>query len=319
MKIGNISGSKCLFYYFKVCGLAPINLNIEISRDTNDQQYYYKFVDSLSSVLYNVSLTIGLIISNFIAIYNYFYEVDRQNEFIYHMTNICGVLGATYIIIVFCLKRNKQISAWNEISEKMNIDISEETTKFAKIKLAIFVYAFNWFGSTISVISLHDFGYATFLLSMNVCHLVITSVALQYCIIVEIIGHLFTKLNKNLKNLKKIHGNDVIIANELSRLWLLHVDLARISLKVSSFYSMSVIPIIVNGLLIPTTIVYATIAKPIILIGNFNLIVNDYVSGILFTLTYLCSIAMLTSSVTATIDQVQENYNFVFVEIFFEL
>ncbi|XP_058808324.1 putative gustatory receptor 28b [Phymastichus coffea] len=142
-------------------------------------------------------------------------------------------------------------------------------------------------------------------LSMNICHFVVASVAMQYWIVVTIAKQLRASLNAKLSGCS-MHADGFAsvlqVEDKLSRFWQLHVQLDKLSRDISAFYSLSVLLTVTNALLVTTSVIYDIIAKPMV-IRDDRLAISDYLRGLCFIFPYLYSVVMLTSRATAAVNE----------------
>lgn len=284
-----------LYYYFKGCGLATININDKLL-----------FVGSKCGILYNVTLIIALLImyyAIFIKSFARFPAVIRVrfDRIIDIVHTSLAAISASFILIVHCVQQKKISTLANEILAIGNafpISNQHYSSLDKKTKAIFLANCFTWILIlvTTDVTSWGNFIYFT---CLYMCNFVITFTLIQYSMILKIIQYFFKSLNLRLSN-TSIYSFKI---EQFSKLRESYFALSDISEELSKFYSLPTMFCL--SYIFVTLIFFAhLITKPVLLwsgeISNFQIC-----HCIFRIFHYFVSLAILTSSVSDAVSEVR--------------
>lgn len=292
--------SKSLSLYFAISGGAPIAFTY--------------------GILYNLILILAIIALSIPTVYYYSGYVYKNDPIVSLIVDIIHILTTVVILGIFCVKGKTQALLFfkiNKIKNHMfknylysNINSSMKTT------LRIIIGNGLWLTCVIATF-FHNYKYTLYFQGSMLCSFTKNSIVFQYCAISILLRDMFEMLNcKLLEMCAKVDGElqlsflSVDIFNELSDLWDSHSKLTDICQEISSFYSLSIFTFIINQFMTTTIGVYY-LSRPFFVDGVPDNTKLTNISEIFYLLRHIYILMFLTTSISATVNEV--NYNDIFI------
>lgn len=305
---------ECVFYYFKLFGIATMNFKIR----TSDR---WLFNRSRSGVVYNTFLIFLMVISCVSSVFNIW---NSGKSLFQKIIDIIQVLinsfTGLFITFKFCVQQEKFIQMNNKISlirESLMLMSRKEISK----KCSIFRYIFGIF-LTITIFFcllmvstlMDNYNHWTVLLKMfrywN--FFAFLTLMLQYSVFLKLIQQLFKLINENLLDFSKkyVFGSHFMEShfaalqlNRIAQICRLYATLKEASQDLSDFYSEPILFCIIRSFITLTFGSYESISP--LVFGRTDLIRNSYINLLLRDLLIIMLIIILTKSVTATVIEVK--------------
>lgn len=240
---------KIFFYYFKICGVAPINL-IQINRLESGNRKNWMFTYSWFNVLSNFCLICLLTLDIMPSIFIWFKNINFA--WLTIIKSCLVILRTTtkfFGIIVSCCRQKKMKSIANSINEIINLSdsIKNETVKKKEMKLRWRLQRILFFNFIIkfAIITIKIVTRNNTLTLMNI--FMTNAIFLQYLTILEITRHFFVLLNCALKEIgrnSEFFKIKIIRQNESAKLNVLqkaHTYLYKVTKEISDFYSVFIL------------------------------------------------------------------------------
>lgn len=236
--------AKCVFYYFKAVGLAPIKL--EVTPGVGNKSCNWKLKNSKIGTLYNVFLIIAYITLQFYGI-SFAYRDNYRKEYgseivLFAISDSIIAAGVAIVLVIFFVEQKTIITLVDQIYD---------TRKVLKVESKIGKLNFDVVAGTASVIIFivismlpFDYGIHTSIYNFACNSSVVISyfLVLQYALILRILRNSFYHIHKSFK---KISGFIVLSRETLSdrSLQLMKImqsydSLIVICEDVSKFYSL---------------------------------------------------------------------------------
>lgn len=307
---------KCLFYYFKICGLAPVNLNVQIINNTKVTRC--SLTRSCNGIVYNVFLIVCIVVYTSLTFYKNYFENGINFTFdrtVYIIVDVYSVVDTICIILLFSIRRTKVLILLNKLNfmrenMELNNDLDNRSDSlFSKIMTLLLINIPIWLVLIVTIF-IYNYDSALMFSGLSFCIFVRNALTLQYCTSLKLIEYLLNVLNEHLSNLS-YHLNrtqqvDIVnaIDEKLSRMWEWYSLLCKLTRHMSNFYSFPMLLNILCEFLMTITNIYY-VMKPFVF-GMSSLSFLDYVNSLCFLLTHLCPIILLTSSVAKVINEVRK-------------
>lgn len=312
---------KCLFYYFKTCGLAPLNFNLQAINSA--KVYRWTFSCSWKNTVCNLILVVCISIWSYSTMSDIYYTKKRLgfDDSVYAIVDTYGIVSTICIILIFNLQQTRLSSLFNKINNTREIikivenSNTQHKTLFNKIMILMCINVLAWL-FLLSTILMYDIEIMLSFLAPTICTYVRNAFILQYCISLKIIEDLFNVLNENLSDLSKYFcssledpsNNTIVIDSELSRLWEWYSLLSKLTQDVADFYSLPMLFIIICEFLMSIVITYY-LSKPIIF-GYSELDNLDYANSFAFFFIHVYPVILLATSASGAISKVRNfEYN----------
>lgn len=314
LKFSKSIGLKCIFYYFKLCGVAPVNLKIQSIDDTKVNRW--TFSNSWIGILYNLFLIVSIFLWNLLTgmlkpSNRCGFDNCRFEVTIYTAVNLYSIVNTACITLTFCFKRKETLILFNKINDVRETIKNNDNTKLNcnalvyKIVTLLIVSVTPWIALFVSTFC---YEFAIMLIPLSLCLLIQNTLMLQYCVNLNIIEDLFLVLNRNLSDsLKNSSESTRVNDGKLAKLWEWHSLLSKLSCDLSRFYSLPMLFNTMSEFFMTTTSIYY-IVKPIVYQGTI-LTTLDYFNSIAYVLSCLCLMILLTTSVASVIDEVKLDIN----------
>ena len=320
LSLDKIFCMKCTFYFFKMFGVATVNLNVNTLSNTTTQ--YSLFCFSKKGVMYNIFFICCAIALNSFSILflrgNFFYKKVQFELIIDGVNDALVILSAIIILIIFCFRQSTIISLANEF--KTIVKHCEIVTdqilyrrrlllkKIGGVFLANFVMWFLMFCTIFR--TLEGIIYS---LSLEMCNSVLKALIIQYIIILKMINEVYIIINETLLDIFKKCKHRCLIQTirhnytqdrlqRLSKLHQLCLQLSKICIDVSKFYSLPILLYIFYTFVLVILGGYY-LSKPVVL-GKNNLPIVTYIHHFFYVQHFAICLILLTISVTDTVDEV---------------
>lgn len=313
---------KCVFYFFKVFGLATTNLKL---RETNDPESWdWSFNSSVGSILYNFIIICALILLNYHTI-GYMKAVNyrvknRSEEIIYFWSDISSISCTIFILLIYCNKQKKLMLIASKISEAREIskiiDKQNYNKKSKVFKSIVGIICFKIISIIIAYFVLfiifvdYDVNVILYTFSLILCMLIINLTLMQYGMIIEFVK-IYLKLTKKLfgKILKDHESyfdfrpfNKINFNFKLDQVIKLYRLITEITEEVSKFYSVTMLWSLFNIFATLIIVLYEFI-EYFITSQNFTLSQESSINFILFIINII-PVSSLTILVSLTILEV---------------
>ncbi|OXU23541.1 hypothetical protein TSAR_011653 [Trichomalopsis sarcophagae] len=312
----NIFFIKCLFYYFKVLGIAPISLYTRSTKKNASQCVV--FTRSNRALVYDVVLILILVTANIYKILYLCLRVSSTKIITIEAVTNCledfvACLSAVFILIIICFSWEKLCAVVNAISglteclDGFGVENPKKYKLQLEICMIIFVNITTWI-LVFVITAVAEFSYLLYDTIMYSNVIVVNVLLIQYSVVLKLLRHNFKMLNKNLlvicqevpiKIQSSVESNGSV--ERLSQLRKLHASICKVSRDVSNYYSYPTLACVVC---VFYTLIYTCyyIARPIVLYHQ-NLRGDMFVMSLFYGLLLVLSVVILTKSVTATIDE----------------
>lgn len=306
----------CAFSLLKLFGMSPFSYKI-----TQIDQISNKTLVSVIGFLYNVFYLGLLILMNYLGIrtmfeggYEKFYLKNWAFSFILDLILSSSV---TLISIIMCALQKRTRSISNNMRKICEISMMINQSPGSSENIYLLNFILMCFASLVmrimtTVLTENDIKIDNIIYDLAVSFdvLLVSYVLLQYSVILDLIKHYFKFLNDNLcqilrqtiwaRKTESIHETNLI--SKFNQLMLLHDLLSRVSKKLSSYYSLSVLLCAFN--IFAMTLLSVFIASSELLILNQPLVIHNffdlYYSGMM-----VLSLIILSISVTNTEQKVK--------------
>lgn len=240
-----------MFYFFKLTGIATININSSWIDEAESLKC--SFVSSKISVFYNVFLIISLIIMYFFT-YEYSIKTGYGGRFDKDKAVVAAfdssiILITALILGTYCVKREKVTTIANKMSKikyLKNINIKTKNDYFGWLFLGNILLFINPATSTTMSLKTSDIVYA---ISFRSSLFIIDSLLIQYTMVAITIQNFFEFINKNLLELSDRHFrstrirpiNNCNLKNELDNLITLYLAISKVSQEISDLFSFPIL------------------------------------------------------------------------------
>lgn len=305
---------KCLFYYFKIFGVATMTFEITLAK--NSTTYFWLFARSKKAVIYNIAYIVSLAATHIYSIPFFYLRTERVKfeKVMDCLQDTASCITSFFILTKFCVHTDKMIAIANSISKntKSLLIMSSETQKQHQLITEIgTIFAINitiWV-LTITVVMIDDVTFFLYDIIVYSGNFVINALLIQYTVILKFLEYNFKLLNDNLHEytyeksvMLRSSINSKMKVDKLLQLQQLHASLSEISRDVSSFYSYPMLMCILH-IFCATTLACYYLTKPIILHKN-NLTDTIYIHCFLYGFLFVVLLVTLTKCVGATITEV---------------
>ena len=310
---------KIVFYYFKVCGVACINLRVKSQNEFSRQQWL--FTKSKIGIFYNIFL---FLIMSALTIFNIsrYYKIEKHCERI-RFEKMCDMIqdifigSASAFVSVFYVVENQKIT---QIVKKLNeiqyltIDIqsNEKSKSIIHVAIIFFISTFLWLLVVLTSPSDKFILYLTYVYPSN-C--IIYALIIQYTLFVIYINLKLSFINKGLSNFLKdcsLSLSHILLRNEscviiqfknrLSKLRKLSENVTELSEILSDFYGRPMLIYILNFFLV--LVLDALYVIKYIAFGKNSFKVALYTHHCFYGLLQLYPLFILTKNITACVKEV---------------
>ncbi|NP_001177460.1 gustatory receptor 43 [Nasonia vitripennis] len=306
----------CLFYYFKVLGIAPISLYIKSTKKSASQCVV--FTRSNRALVYDVVLILNLVTANIYKILYLCLRVSSTKIITIEAVTNCledfvTCLSAVFILIIICFSREKlsamvnAISGLTECLDGFGVENPKKHKLQLEIGMIILVNITTWILVFVTT-AVAEFSYLLYDTIMYSNVIVVNALLIQYGVVLKLLRHNFKMLNENLLVISQevpIKIQSPVESNRrverLSQLRKLHASMCKVSRDVSNYYSYPALACVVC---VFYTLIYTCyyLTRPIVLYDQ-NLRGDMFVMSLVYGLLLVFSVVILTKSVTATIDE----------------
>lgn len=316
---------QCLFYYFKIFGCGAMSLDIIVTKNSPDAHLSLK--RSKWGVSYNIFLSLLMIISHAISLRK---ASKNGSKFDFVRMTTLAVINlstALFIMITAGVHQEKLIEIANKINTTGKSLMSNSRMCFKKygalyeIRKALCTIFVFWF-LTMATRPVKTIQHFLFVFSLYACDLVTITFVIQYSILLKLTQHLFKILNDNLLEISKDPVCSFVTEfiqtdMELSKLRKLHKTLNDISRDISDFYGQ---PMIFCTTTFFTMFIYIThvVIKYIIIFAKSDSLppTQKFIHFLAYGFTWFMTLAILTTSATATMSEVMPNITLIFKRSF---
>lgn len=320
---------KCLFYFFKIFGLA--SMKFEIST-INKRRL---FANSKIGIAYNSFLVFLICIFNIILIG---YKIENISSLpnirgVQKITDVVQVGFATFtcifILLYFCVRQKKTITIANQICQIYdsfsinNYEMDKKNKRKVFLIITLLMFCTNFIFWISMIVTSVNFNMATlneiifYYPAVYSSHMIMQSLLMQYSITLHVIGFFFKYLNKSLIILLKKPDQlfleaqylniDKIKSERVSQMRKSYLILGKISKDISTFYSppmffcisVTFVTVIRAGLYLAVSITDE----------NSNLPIRGLIHCIVYITHYFFLLVMLTKMVSKIITEVSIYFN----------
>lgn len=315
---------KFTYYFFKIIGLATININFDLIEQEKTNPI---FKCTNRDIIYNVVLIGCLsVLSLFSLKTTYFANYEGREKYEIVTETFAAVLNGSIsitILIIFCNRQQRAANIAGNIFKIVDLVRNLDTKKCENwspahtLKMIYSINSFWWLVISITLILSSGAELMFNSLAILLSNYIINWTMIQYSIALNIISHLFRIINGNfqiifknsfrLKNMKCPPRNDTgsaprTVTDTFSHLRSLYLSLCGISQDISNFYDF---PIFLCTLYIFYTSIqnmYYSGKAALFKIDNISLMA--FASSWTMVALYIFTLIYLTKSASQTVIEV---------------
>lgn len=322
---------KLIYYVFKILGLMPMNLKMNIAKNK-----IAGFERSKKSLVYNACLTGFLLIINYYSIFfklqlNFWQKVPFERAFDLVQTS-SNIIVTVVILLHFTVYHSRLIKIANELVNLIDkIAIIDDKlsngkrTAFKSIRNIFLINTLSWIFILVTTSAANIYVFLYHLVKYP-CVLIISYAFLQYSTILKLVKIMFAKLNTSFVNVtrktitteiavveqneesKKNFDNNMQASEKINMFHTLcdsYISLCEVSHDLSDFYSLPMLLGIAHVFLTLILSAYY-IVTPVVLGKNRMPLFTGYFHCAAFTTHNFILLVTITKCVNAIIIEVRK-------------
>lgn len=313
----NKSFLKFFFYFFKMSGLATFKFIYKPL--SMDQRIYCITSESKMGISYNVFLILVVIFTGIPgirhAIKTNYLNIFKDELALVASIDISLQLCTVTTLATFCIKQKKMISIINKLNNVIELSTEISSNDCCRNNSSITRRAAFCIINTIIIITIFSFSTVSFqnvpvmlyLIARYLDLFIITSVFLQYSIILEYMRNIFKFINDEFFNLtrpsislSKICNNEVIQSTKIDKLMRMYDLLSEISEEVADFYSRTMMWCIFNNFFSLFVSLYCNIVR----LSRLKILARGIIIDINNIYFNIIRLPILVISVSSTVKEV---------------
>lgn len=312
---------KCLFYLFKVFGLATTSLQ---TKPTTSKFHFPRLIRSKLGQVYNVILAIVISLAyadvTRLVIKHYSrHSVSRSHQAIDFAHTAMATITAIFVLLVFSIRQEKFLNLGNRmmhLGEQLvvvyEVQPSKQKILTKNVKTINTMVGMTWLSIFATTEINGDFGNFIYFSFIYLCNQIITSTLLQYSVMLRSLQQILRIMNENFRQFSKEPRQLEKIKIQFSKLRELYLSVCEIAEGIERLYAKPMLLCI--GYIFLTLIFFANfITKPMISKEGAVAISDFQICHCSFRiLHYIVSLVILIKSVTAAVSEVVYLY-FLFV------
>ncbi|OXU25528.1 hypothetical protein TSAR_000218 [Trichomalopsis sarcophagae] len=310
-KISDLLFFKCVFYLFKLFGLATTSIQ---TKPSTSRFYLPLLTRSKLGQIYNVILAIGisLVYACLIRWTIKHYEhhiISRSHQAIDYTHTTMAMITAIFVLLVFCMQQEKFLNLGNRTVRLGELLVgfyevqrpSKQKTLTKHVKEIYIMVGMTWLSIFATTETGGYFKNVVYFSMIYLCNQIITLTLLQYSAILRCLQQILWIVNENFLQFSKEPCQMDKIKIQFSKLRELYLSVCEIAEDIERFYAKPILLCIVYVFV--TLIFFASfITKPMVsavVISDFQICHCSF-----RILHYVVALIILVKSVTAAVSEV---------------